>query len=169
MKKKVGMVLVVLGIVGFFAATQVKSLSRVHNERYSQTGTKTVSIPVESGSAYTFFFWGVDEETALQTWAGLDMKATVTDAGGATLFEEQVVASASEDTGGVRRAQNGFQYRHEAQASETLTVTIEAIEADYVDLEVFKDLPEWLNLAPGLSILLAIVGLVLFWKARGAV
>ena len=168
MKKKLGLVLVVLGIVGFFAATQAKSLSRVHQERYSQTGTKTASIPVESGSAYTFFFWGVDEETALQTWAGLDMKATVTDSSGKTLFEEQVVATGSEDTGGVKRAQNGSQYRHEAQASETLAVTIEAIEADYVDLEVFKNLPEWLNLAPGLSIILAIAGLVVFLRARNA-
>ena len=167
MKKQISMACVALGIVGFFGATQLKTKASVYKERLTQADA-TVSVPVEAGSNYTFFFWGVDEEMGLQAWANLDLTGIVTDAQGTTLFTRQVTASASssEEEGGVKRAQNGFEYHHKAETSETLTATIKAPQADYVDLEIYKDLPEWLNLAPGLSIILAIVGLVLFLKAR---
>jgi hypothetical protein len=170
MKKQIGIVMLILGVAGFIMATQAKSASKVFGDRLSQTGVHPLVIPVEAGSTYTLAFWGVDEEMGLQTWASLDFSATVTDKSGALLFEKQTIASASsaEEKGGIKRAQNGFEYHHAAQITEPLAVVITAMEADYVDLEVYKDLPDWLNMGPGLSIVFGIVGLVLFLKGRNA-
>ncbi|MCF7972346.1 MAG: hypothetical protein K9N55_00880 [Phycisphaerae bacterium] len=170
MKKQLGIVVLSVGVVGFFVATQMKSKSQVFGERLSQVQARTLEIPVKAGSAYRFAFWGVDEEMGQQVWANLDFKATVTDSKGAVLFEKQTEASASssEEKGGIKRAQNGFEYHHTAQTTESLAVALAVTQADYIDLEVYKDLPDWLNMAPGLSILLAIVGLVLFLRGRSA-
>ncbi len=170
MKKQIGIVMLIAGAVGFFVMTQTKSSSKVYGERFSQTGVHTLDIAVEAGSTYTFSFWGVDEEMGLQTWATLDMIATVTDESGAELFNKQKMASASsaEEKGGVKRAQNGCEYHHTASTTESLAVVVIATQADYVDVEVHKDLPDWINMGPGLSILFGIVGLVLFLKGRNA-
>lgn len=170
MKKQIGIVMLIAGVVGFLVATQAKSSSKVFGERYSQTGVHTLEIPVEAGSAYIFAFWGVDEETGLQTWGDLDFTATVTDASGVELFKKQKIATASsaDETGGIKRAQNGCEYHHVAQSTESLTAVVTATAADYVDVEVYRNLPDWLNMAPGLGILLAIVGLVLFLRGRNA-
>jgi hypothetical protein len=170
MKKQIGMAVLIAGVAGFFVFTQMKSKAQVFEERLPQAAGRTLEIPVAAGSDYTFAFWGVDEEMGQQVWANLDFGATVTDSRGNSLFEKQIQASASssEEKGGVKRAQNGFEYHHFAQTTEPLTVVVTAKAADYVDVEVYKDLPDWLNMAPGLSILLAIVGLVLFLRGRSA-
>ena len=169
--KKLGILFILAGTIGFIAATQYKNTSEVFKKRVSLTGTHTLSVPVAAGSTYVFFFWGVDEESGLQAWANMAFAATVSDSAGNVLFKKRTSASASssEEKGGIRRAQNGFEYHYKGHTAEPLTITLSIEEGDYVDVAVYKDISDLANILPGLFIIAGIIGVVLYIKGRAAV
>lgn len=168
--KRIGIVLVAVGIAAFVAANMAKDQNRVFSERFTDEAPHQLSVEVEAGSAYTLFFWGRDEETGMPTnWAGMELQLKVVDVDGQkVLLDKKLTASASsaEETGGVKRAQNGEELQYIAPKSGNLSVLVHLLSGDEVTVDVYKNLPTILNLAPGLAIILLVVGVVLFLKGR---
>jgi hypothetical protein len=168
--KVVAGALVVLGATGFVAATQAKSKNTVAHAEYKERGTHGLAVPVRRGQAYTVFAWGRDEELGFEP-ARLDASVRVIGADGRqVLLDKALVASAmqADETGGVKRAQHGAQHEGHADRDGVWLVQVELRAGDIVTVDVFRDLPTWLNLAPGLAVVLGLVGVVLFFKAQRA-
>ena len=169
-KKSAGLVLVILGVVGFFAANVVKSDTAVLEKRITRSGATHLDLPVEKGQRYTVFVWARDEETGFAP-ASLDASYRIVDARSAKVLSEKVLtasAHSSDETGGIKRAQQGGQYIGGAQDNGHWKVDIELTRGDEVTVDVYRNLPDWLNMGPGLSILVALLGGVFLIKARAA-
>jgi hypothetical protein len=168
-KMRIGFGLVLIAVVGFIGATQGRNEHRILDEDYTRPGRYEELLPVLAGHGYRIAAWGLDEETGLQRWATVEATVTVLDSAGQVVFEEAFNATASAETGGVRRAQNGAEYLHEAEEDGELTLRVDLVEGDHVDLEVFADMDVITNLLPGLCVLLLLLGAVLILKARAVV
>ena len=168
-RKFLGIGVMVVAAVGFVLANMNRDEYLEASERFSSLGKHTKEIPVKAGQHYRIAVWGVDEETGLQAWASLSAKVTVTDSAEKVLHEKELVASESKETGGIRRAQIGDEFGAVAERNDSWIVTVELIEGDYVDLEVFRGLSDLGNVLPGLIVILFVVGLVVWLRNRGEV
>lgn len=167
---RIGLALLALAVIGFVLSTEAKDRFLIQEERFSTTGQITVPVAVEAGTPYRLFLWAVDEEQGLQAWAGIEFAAKVLDSQGGVVAERKTSANASsaQETGGIRRAQNGFEFALLPEQSGEMQVIIDFVEGDTLDLEVYRGLSDLQNLLPGLYILSALAGLVLVLKARAA-
>ena len=164
MKKPIALLLLALALAGFFGGNMLKDRTQVFEKRIQSTTASPVAIALDPGAAHTVFIWAVDEDTGYH-WASVDARVTLRDAAGVELVAGPIQATQSEAKGGVKRAQNGFDTVVSAGVSAAF-LTVELIEGDYVDVEIYADLPTWLHLAPGISILVGLVGLVLYLRSR---
>lgn len=170
MKRKVGLLCLVLGLVGFFAGNMTNSGKQTVEQQWTQTGTHTHTFEVTGGTPYEARLWVIDEETGLQQWGEAAASMKLTDAPGSVLFDKGVRANASssERDGGVSRAQNGVSHRWTPAQSGQITAEVRMDKGDKVELTVYRDLSETGSMLPGLSIVLAVIGLVLLLQARQA-
>lgn len=167
-KKNIGIVLLTIGIIGFFYFNSAKKNYLIYGERYSLEKLHQFDIELKKNNNYTFFFWAVDEETGIQTWADMQMFARLVSAEGQLIEQKETLATASEETGGVRRAQNGFNIKYFADIDQKVIVEIDLKSGDYTDIEVFENLPEGIDIYPGISLILGLFGLVLFLRGRAS-
>lgn len=168
MMKPVGIVLMIVGVAGFIGGTESKSDYEIVSKSGSTKSAIDESVQTEAGHSYQISAWGCAEETGLQKWASMSGELVVTGADGKQLYRKAFSASASssEETGGVRRAQNGTEFRYQAEADGKIQITGKLTEGDSLEVKVYEDLSEASNLLPGLSIILGIAGLVLFLRSR---
>ncbi len=168
MKRKVGWSLLLLGIIVFFAANIFNSGKEVAREVYRNAGHYERTVETQAGLGYEVRIWVIGEETGLQQWAEAEAVLTIVDAQGVTLFSKGVRAdrASSQQTGGVTRAQNGTSHRWAPVNEGPVTIAIDLLAGDKVELEVFEDLNQLASILPGLSILLAFSGLVTVLRSR---
>lgn len=168
MKRILGIVLLLIGIVGFVGATEFNKIFRIDAPRYQGPGTHSLTVEELPGDRYEVKFWVVDEEMGLQEWADVEATVRVLDAAGEIAFQESLAASASsaQETGGVKRAQIGTSYEWTALADQPLTLSVELTRGDYADIEIYQNLPPGIDLLPALAIFLGIVGLILILRSR---
>ncbi len=169
MKMKTGIIIAVIGVIGFFAGTALKGENKLLEEKLSGSGLKTMPVAVDAGANYTIFFYGISERgLSSPGFANLDVSVAVKQENGASLFQKRIVASASnsEEKGGVKRAQNSAQYHGNADKTENWLIQVQIADGDEVSVEVYKDLGDFLNIMPGLSVLLLVAGVVFILKAR---
>ncbi|WP_221028838.1 hypothetical protein [Actomonas aquatica] len=162
--RRLSLIIIAAAVVGFIANSEMKTLHRVAKARFTQSTSSPWVAAISSASPHTVEVWAVDEEMGYQ-WADLDASVTVLDDTGTTVAAHRFVASESAEKGGVKRAQTGKTLQVPLGASE-LHVTVSLIKGDYVDIEVYRDLPAWRALAPGVFVLLGFAGVVLFLKSR---
>ena len=164
--KKISIVLIAAAIIGFFFFTDLKGRYQVFEQRFSASTSAPVEVLLHPYKAHTAFFWAVDEEHGFE-WASVEAKVALAAEDGQVLASGEINATGSEENGGIKRAQNGFDEIVPAGPLDTY-LTVELVRGDYVDVEVYADLPTWLHLAPGVSILFGLVGVVLYLKNRAA-
>lgn len=169
MKRLISLSLLAVGLVGFFGGNQLTRVFRIASDRYNSVGTHDRTVEQSAGRSYEVRLWVVDEETGLQQWPGAEAALRVNDSEGRTLHEAKVRAdqAASSDTGGVSRAQNGITYRWLAVSDSPVIVSAALVDGDYVDVDLYRDMPEAIGLVPGVGILIGLAGLVLFLRSRG--
>jgi hypothetical protein len=169
-KKQLGMAVMLVAIVGFVFFSENKSDYVVLDETYGNCGEISRELAVRKGQSYRISVWGIDEETGLQQWGNLKAALLVADSKGEVLCRKSFNASASssQESGGVRRAQNGTECVHKAQSAEKLMITILFEEGDKVSLQVHENLGDLENMLPGLFLIFGLGGLVLFLKGRSA-
>lgn len=162
----IGIVLLILGIVGFIGGTEKKSKNRIQGA--SGKDAILLAVQVEPPHVYRVAFWIVAEKGESQPGfasATADLQVRL---GDETLTSRTITATASEARGGIKRAANGFETEVTPKAPGTLRVAGALREGDKWTLDVYRDLDTSTNLAPGLFILLGIVGLVLILRARAS-
>lgn len=167
-RRRIGIALMLLAAAGFLFSTQAKSRYQIFGERFAAAGTHTASFAVEPAHSYRIFIWAVDEALGLQEWADMQLQATLTSPSSGLLETESAAASASsgQESGGKRRAQDGFEWLVEAAVAESWNLHLDLREGDYVDVEVYRDLSDLRNLLPGLYVLCFLGGIVLFLRGR---
>jgi len=167
-KKQFGLLLLIVGIVGFFYFTNAKSNYRIYEQRFTQTKIHKVKLEAKENNSYTMFFWAVDEETGIQQWAEIQLIVSVKTQSGELIKREKRIAtvSDSEETGGIKRAENGLDFTYQSKSDQTILIEADLQSGDYVDIEIYENLPEGLNLYPGLAIIFGLVGLVVYLKGR---
>jgi hypothetical protein len=88
---------------------------------------------------------------------------------GSVLEEKHFTGTDSNSDGGLKRATNGYDIRYNPEESGDVILKSALIRGDYVDIEVYENLPENTYWMPVLFIAICITGLVLFMKARASV
>lgn len=167
-KKNISIVLILVGIIGFVWSQNQKKKYRIFKERITNYKSNTRKVNAQTGNEYLFSFWGNDEETGLQQWAAMEFVYKIETQSGIIIEEDTLSASESEEKGEIRRAGNGNDIRYTAIRSEDLLVKTTLIEGDYLDLEVYENLPNQTYWYPVLFIAFFISGLILYLKARNA-
>ncbi|MDA3905467.1 MAG: hypothetical protein PF484_05265 [Bacteroidales bacterium] len=167
-KKQLWLIIICIAVAGFIFAEMYKSSHEIFNQRYTNTTTYSETIPLLIGNSYVISVYGSDEETGLQQWANLDFEFYVKDMDGVEVVRKNISATESQESGGIRRAVNGFEFDYLAEESIELTLYLNFIEGDDVDVKVFENISEWANLIPSLFIILFLVAIVFYLKARNA-
>jgi len=166
-KKQIAIVLLVIGVVGFIFSQNQKKKYLVFEKRISDNKEFVQKIDVESGNEYLFSVWGTDEETGLQQWAEMELVFKIETFKGEIIEENKIIANeSSDDDGGIARAANGDDVRFVADNSNQVTLTTKLIQGDYMDVEVYENLPDNTYWMPVFFILVFIAGSVMFLKAR---
>jgi hypothetical protein len=159
--KNVWIGVIVLAVIGFVGLTEHRKGYMVAGERLSGG---EMQVALDPATDYRVEIWGVDEELGME-WADLLAHVSLLNEKGAVIDAREIAASGSDDSGGVKRAQAG--YSVDLSGIAKLRVKVAISKGDYVDVEVFKAMPVWVDLGPGLSILVAIAAFVLMLR-RGS-
>lgn len=168
-KKQIAIAFLIIGIVGFIISQNQKEKYLVFEKRISSNIEFVQKIYAQAGNNYLFSFWGNDEQGALQEWADMEFILKIETSTGEIIEEKKIVASGSGDDGGIKRAANGDDVKYSAKQSGDLILTTTLTDGDYLDIEVYENLPENTYWMPVLFIAFFITGLVLFMKARASV
>ena len=150
------------GIIGFIASSEEKIDYKVLDKDGSKS--EEVTFAMESGHTYTMAFFAFDEEMGYE-WADLDVKVTVL-VNGEVIEEKTIQRSESDESDGVKRAEDGFEVTYETISNKDMVIRIEMIEGDTWEIEIYEDLPSEDNMMPVFFITLGIGGLVMLLKVR---
>lgn len=56
--KLLGILLMVIGVAGFFGGNMLKSKNRVLEEKVTKAGRQVIKLPVNADKSYTVLLWG---------------------------------------------------------------------------------------------------------------
>ncbi len=160
-----GIFTVMIALMVFLGGNFQKDQYRLHSQRYTK-GSHTIPFLVGTDATYKIAIWAVDEETGLQQWATMSCEGEIRDSSGKLVDAGEAVATASDEKGGIRRAQNGFDLDVQSTKTEELVLTVHLLEGDYVDVEVLQDIPTLIHLLPGIGVLIGFAGAILITKGR---
>lgn len=166
MKKKASYALLAIGILGFVYSQNIKSNYRIFSERVSSSDDEPVNLKLLNGHAYMFSLWGNDESSTMGEYASLEAKVTIQGSDARIIDSRKIIASGTEDKGGIRRAANGYDFRYRPEHSEQISLKYNLIEGDYLDIEIYEDLPENAYWMPVVFIAIFIAGFVTYLKSR---
>mgnify|MGYP000957561347 FL=1 len=85
---------------------------------------------------------------------------------GVIVEEKNIVATGTEDDTGKKRATNGDDVKFSATKSESISLFATLVNGDYMDIEIYENLPENNYWLPVLFIGIFITGLILYLKSR---
>lgn len=165
-KKNIGLLLLGVGILGFLFSSGRKKDFLVEEQHFAQNTIHSFNLKTKENSNYTLFFWLVDEESGIQMSANADALITVADQNGILIKREEIIAHSSGKSNGIRKAQNSFEFHYISTKIEYLLIQINLLKGDYIDVEIYEDLPSNLNIIPGISIIIGIIGFVIFLRGR---
>lgn len=167
-KKRLAIGFIVLGIVGFIYAQNSKSNHRILSQRYRTHKPISESIEVKSGNCYTVSVWMTDEEQGLQQWAKIDAEIQLLNSRDEVLEQRNILNSEAREEGGIKRVTNGHEITYCADDQERLFINVVMKQGDYLDIEVYENLPGEQKWLPPIFIALFLVGLVLYLRARAS-
>lgn len=167
-KKQIAIALLIVGVIGFIYSQQQKKKYLIFEKRISNNQEFAHKIYTQAGNTYLFSLWGNDEEGGFE-WAGMEFTFKLETAQGKIIEDKTIVATGSEDDGGLKRAANGDDVKYSASQLGDVNLTTTLVEGDYLDIEIYENLPENTYWMPVLFIALFIAGFVLFMKARASV
>lgn len=167
MKKYIGLTLLIIGIIGFFYAANDKNKKEIFSKRISSTHLEKIEISVLAQQTYEIKFWGVDEEmTGIYEAPHFQAQIKILDRQKLVLFNQELVSIHEIETGGKRVTHDGISYSHTPTVDETIEIQAKINRGDYMDIEVYENLSSEADALPGISIILALVGLVIYFRSR---
>lgn len=165
-KKKIAIALIIIGIAGFIYAQNQKSKSRIFKQRYTTHNPIAQEVEVLNGNHYIFSVWGTDEEQGIQQWADVQGNVELVNSENIILEQRPFAASESEESGGIKRATNGHDIKFTAEKDERILVKASLVQGDYLDIEVYENLPENTYWLPVIFIVVFLAGIVMYLRAR---
>lgn len=167
MKKIIAIILMAIGVLGFFYTTMQKDDMKVFGQRISGTSNQQYSVPLKANQVYEIKFWGVDEEmTGVFEQPHFEAHLKIFDGQQNLLFDHELISIHMIETGGKRVTHDGISYSHTPKTDELITIETEIKRGDYLDLDVYENMDSEADALPGFSIIIAIVGLVLYFRSR---
>jgi hypothetical protein len=167
MKKYIGITLLAIGILAFFYFANEKNSKLTFENRVSSLDLLKLNVHLNAKEKYEFKFWGVDEQmTGVFDQPYFEAQIKILDSKSQILFHQELVSITEIETGGKRVTHDGLSYEYTPQTDEKVTIQVKIKEGDYIDIEAYKNLSSEADALPGLSIILALMGLVLFWRNR---
>lgn len=167
MKKYIGISLLIIGIIGFFYAANQKNEKEIFSKRASSQKLEKMDVPVKANQTYEIKFWGVDEEMTGNYGAPhFEADIKILDRQKLVLFNQELVSIHEIETGGKRVTHDGISYSHTPIVDENIEIQIQINRGDYLDIEVYENLSSEADALPGFSIIIALVGLVLYLRGR---
>lgn len=167
-KKNISIAIIIVGIIGFVWSQNQKKKYLIFEERITSNNAVSRKINAQTGNEYLFSFWGNNETGNPEKWANLEFTYKIETQSGIVVKQDTITAIGSDENEGTRRAANGDDERFVASRSEDIIISTVLIEGDYIDIEVYENLPENTYWFPVLFIAVFITGLVLFLKARNS-
>lgn len=164
MRKMIGWAMLIGGIVFFVFLNQANKKYLEINATGSSMLPINVEWEVEAENEYLVKCWFLDEETGFE-WASMEAELRI-EQNGKQVHAENYVASSSEDSGGVKRAQNTDEIRYIPAVSGVMSVNGRLIKGDKWEVEIYKNMSDKENLAPPFALLVAVIGLVLVLKSK---
>ncbi len=157
-----------IGVIGFIASNNTKSEYEIFVERFSGEKMHQAEIFTKVTHDYQFYFWGVDEKFESEHgFAEFSGEFKIVDKNNNTLLDTAFsVGSSTSTNGGIERAQSGFYFYYSPPKDMYLTVDMNIVVGDYVDLEVHEDLPQSVALKPPLFIFIFVVGIFIFLRKK---
>ncbi len=153
----------ILSIIGFVMSTEHKKTMRIINERGSSKNFE-FTIDLATNTDYVFSFWAIDEEGGFH-WATVSAYAEVI-IGDSTVYLKTVNQSESDDSGGLKRAQNGFNFNYHCDKAVKAVFKGKLTQGDQWQVEVYEGLTQEKNMKPGLFIILFLASLFVFFKVK---
>ncbi len=167
MKKYIGIALLIIGIIGFFYAANSKNKKEIFSKRVYSSHLKKMNISILANQSYEIKFWGVDEEmTGNFGTPYFEADIKVLDKQKLILFDKELVSITEREVGGKRVTHDGISFNHSPTIDETIEIQVQINRGDYLDIEVYENLSSEADALPGYSIILALVGLVLYLRGR---
>ena len=162
-----GIVMLVGGVVGFVAFTELNKGSLLPGTPVTgSVGEFSHAVDLGAGDSHRVTFW-IEAEQGESAPGFATAECVITlEVDGETIAAETLQASSSEARGGVKRAGISLEREIPAGSSKQLQATGAMKRGTKWELTVHRNLPPITNIAPGLSILAGLVGLVLVLKGR---
>ena len=167
-RKFIGILIMLIGVVGFVRYNNIKNEYRIFEERFSGATQHQAEIFTKVTHDYQFFFWGVDEQFQSEHgYPEFSGEFKIVDKNNTVLLDTAFsVGSPSVDDEGINRAQNGFYFYYNPPKDETVKVIMNIVSGDYIDLEIHEDLPESIALTPPLFIFIFVIGLIVLLRKK---
>ena len=162
--KIIGLVMLIGGIIMFVVYNQRNKQYLELSDSGSSLKPIEMEMPAEAGTDYLVKFWFLDEETGYE-WASASADFSI-------YFNDQQIhtkkysASSSDDSGGVKRAQDTDEIRYTPAVAGKLTFKGKLTQGDKWDVEVYKNMSDSEDMAPPAALIVAVVGLVLVLKKK---
>ena len=151
-------------VIGFIKTTSQKS-SHIIFEKTGSSKDFNTELNLEKGSNYMFSFWVIDEESSYE-WANASAKFTII-VNGKVIHEKEAHDTNSDDSGGFKRAQNGFDFSYNKIIKDSKAeIIVKMSEGDSWDVKIYKNLSEADNFMPVVYIFIFIIALVALIKIR---
>lgn len=166
-KKIIGIGLLVIGVVGFFYFANQKDERKVFNERISKPEKTVLDVNLQENQTYKIKFWGVDEEMiGVFQQPHFEARLEIQNSQDQVLFNQELVSIHEIESGGKRVTHDGLEYLYIPDEGETIKIIVDIKKGDYIDVDVYENLDSEADAMPGISIILALVGLVIFLRSR---
>ena len=167
-KHYIGIALIITGIVFFVAFTEKKSNNRIFSKKMTVNGQVFKdSIFLKPKTNYVFAFSAVHEAGGgFSEWPTVSANMKIFNKKRNVLFETSINVSEHREVGGLRRAQDYKEFKYLAPENEQVFIETQLLEGDKMEVEVYENLSDLGNILPGLGVIMALVGFVVFIKLR---
>ncbi len=167
-KKQISYGLLAIGFLGFIYAQNIKSAYEVFSDRITSPNQNSIQFDLLNNHNYLFSFWGNDETSTMGPYASLEVYITIKGSDGKTIASTTIVDTGSEDKGGFRRAANGEDIEYFSPHNQKVTIQYHIAEGDYLDIEIYEDLPQNAYWMPVIFIVIFLIGIFMYLKFRKA-
>ena len=165
-KKHLALSIIVACILGFIVAQGMKSNYRIFQKRIFLEAEFKHEFYAEAGINYIVSIWGSSENRVLKEWATLEMRYQLLNASGTMIADTTITAIGGKVSEGNMMARNGKDIHFKTEESGTIVLKCWLVEGDYIDVEIYKALPENIYFLPPLFIFGFVFGLFWYMKVR---
>jgi|GEM_PF-3816927 len=164
--KYIGIVLIVFSILAYFYVSEKKSAYLVLKEHFTEKKQHFIYPELLEGNNYFMFFGAGAKQNKNTQTTEVNVLISIHEQNGDLIAQDEINAISNLKSGGLKQTENSFDFSYTAQKNTRLSIEITFLKGDYTHVEIYKNLPKYINLIPGLFIITGLFGLIIFVKGR---